>query len=311
MFEVRLRLLWHPQPQFAGVLIAQHCGLASERGVELDCQSLDFDEGPIDAVLSGNADLCIASPSHLFESQNPEALTFLLSFQQKSPLVYVARRDHGIARINDLSGKRIAVWPGGEDLELRWMLQRAGISLESIELVPTSDTVGVLLANEVSCAQMTNYSEYHEFIDLGGEPDSMQHFRAEDNGTDLLKDGLIARRDWIYENPQRAQLVVDCLLEGWTQALGNREAAVALCMKVRPEMNELHHTMQYDDIRSLILTGATLKHGLGFPDSEHMVRAVNAVSEVDGRSLKGRPESYVAADYWHNAPAHFRSSNWE
>ena len=86
MFEVRLRLMWHPQPQFAGALMAQHRGIASARGVELDCQPLDFDESPIDAVLTGNADLCIASPSHLFEAEDPEALRLLLAFQQNSPL---------------------------------------------------------------------------------------------------------------------------------------------------------------------------------------------------------------------------------
>jgi ABC-type nitrate/sulfonate/bicarbonate transport system substrate-binding protein len=31
MTPVRLRLLWHPQPQFAGYLLAQHDGFAAAR----------------------------------------------------------------------------------------------------------------------------------------------------------------------------------------------------------------------------------------------------------------------------------------
>ena len=311
MFEVRLRLMWHPQPQFAGALMAQHCGIASARGVELDCQPLDFDESPIDAVLTGNADLCIASPSHLFEAEDPEALRLLLAFQQNSPLVYLARREHGISEIKDLSGKRVAVWPGGEDLELRWMLQNEGIDPESIERVHTTDTVELLLDDQVSCAQMTSYNEYHEFIERGGDSDSMCHFFAKNNGTDLIKDGVCARKDWILDNPERAQQVVNSLLEGWTRALHDKQDAIALCRKMRPEMEETNHKIQYDEIRKLILSSATLKQGLGFPNLEHVVRAATAMSEVDYRILEESPESYVAAQFWHAAPAHLRSTHWE
>jgi NitT/TauT family transport system substrate-binding protein len=310
MEKVRLRLLWHPQPQFAGALVAQHRGIARACGLDLVCQPLDFAEGPVAAVLAGNADLCIASPAHLLESEDPAALALLLVFQQKSPLVYPAWRDHGVSEISDLAEKRVAVWPGGEDLELRWMLTRAGVDPESVERVATGDTAGLLLSGEVSCAQMTIYHEYHEFLNAGGQADRVLALRAADYGADLLKDGVIARRDWIQADPQRTQALVETLLEGWTQALRDRADTLALCQQVRPDMDAAHHEQQYEDIRGLILTGPTLEQGLGYPGAEPMARAAEALFEVEGRKTEGAPQDFIAEDFWKAAPESLRSASW-
>lgn len=310
MEQLRLRLLWHAQPQFAGALVAQHGGIAAARGLDLECQPLDFAEGPVAAVLAGNAELCVASPAHLLESAEPAALALLLVFQQESPLLYPARRDQGIGRIADLAGRRVAVWPGGEDLELRWMLSRAGVDPESVQRVATGDTVSLLLSGEVSCAQMTVYHEYHEFLHAGGRPDQVLNLRAADYGADLVKDGIIARRDWIEADPQRTQAAVDSLLDGWTRALRDRAETLALCRRLRPDMSAAHHEQQYADIRDLILCGATLEQGLGYPAPEHMARATQAIRDVEGRDVEAPPESFIAADFWAAAPDRLRATVW-
>jgi NitT/TauT family transport system substrate-binding protein len=310
MHTVRLRLLWHPQPQFAGALIAQHQGIARRRGIELQCQPMDFAQGPVAAVLAGDADLCIASPSHLLESTDPSALVMLLAFQQESPLVYPARRDMGVSGIGDLAGKRTAVWPGGEDLEFRWMLARAGLDPDSVERVPTGDTVAALLSGDVACAQMTVYHEYHEFLAAGGRADDVIPLRAARYGADLLKDGVLARRDWIEFDPGRAQAVVDSLLEGWTLALDDPARAVALCCTARPDMDAAHHEQQNSDLRNLILTGATLSKGLGFPDTDHMERAARAMAEVEGDTLAKPADEFVDDRFWQAASETWRRTSW-
>jgi NitT/TauT family transport system substrate-binding protein len=310
MQTVRLRLLWHPQPQFAGALIAQHDGIARRRGIELQCQPMEFAQGPVAAVLATDADICVASPAHLLECADPSALVLLLAFQQVSPLIYPARRDQGVSGIGDLAGKRAAVWPGGEDLEFRWMLIRAGVSPDSVERVPTGDTVAALLEGEVACAQMTIYHEYHEFLDAGGRADAVIPLRAADYGADLIKDGVLARRDWVESDPTRAQAVVDSLLEGWTLALDDPAHAVDLCRAVRPDLDAAHQGQQYRDIRDLILTGATLHKGLGFPDASHMEQAARALAEVEGRALEMPAEDLIDFRFWQAAPELLRRTSF-
>ena len=126
MREVRIRLLWRAQAQFAGYLLAERLGLAP--GLRLVCEEVDFACPHVEAVLAGAARFAVASPAHVIESQAPERLVMLLAIQQQSPLVYVARKGRLAGGLAGLRGARLAVWPGREDLELRWMLGRAGIA---------------------------------------------------------------------------------------------------------------------------------------------------------------------------------------
>jgi NitT/TauT family transport system substrate-binding protein len=304
--RVRLRLLWHPQPQFAGYHLAEHDGFAASRGIALECIPLDFSVGPIEAVLRGDVEFAVASPAHALESRAPHDLVMLLAIQQASALVYAARRDAGIATAADLAGKRIAVWPGGEDLELRWMLHRAGVPAGAATLVPVADTVAALASGETDAAQMTTY---HEVFELEGAVASLDAFvllAAADYGAALLKDGLFARRDAVAANPDRTQRVVDAVLEGWTHAFADPSAALARCLALRPDLDRPHQTRQLDAIRALTMTGATLAGGLGAPDPAHVAAALAAIREVEGRTIAGAPDDFVDASFWRNAPAPFR-----
>lgn len=161
MREIRIRLLWHKQAQFAGYLLAEQLGLGRDRGVDIVCEGLDFSCKHVNAVLTGRTEMCVASPAHLLESPDPAALRWLLAIQQESPLVYPARRSDGIATLADLAGKSAGVWPGHEDLELRWMLSRAGLAEDAVTRVEMPDTVGPFLQGETATGQMTSYHELH------------------------------------------------------------------------------------------------------------------------------------------------------
>jgi NitT/TauT family transport system substrate-binding protein len=310
MTPVRLRLLWYPQAQFAGYLLAQHRGIAAAHGIDLECVPIDFTLGPIDAVLSGNCDLAVASPAHLVESKAPADLVMLLAVQQTSSLVYGARRANGIASFADLRGKRVGVWPGGEDLELRWALRRSGVAGDTVTFVPVNDTAAALANGEVDAAQLTTY---HEMFELEHHVHDLAPFvflKAGDAGAGLLKDGLIARRDWLAGHAAVAQAVVECALAGWTAAFTDPADAIALCETLRPDLSREHHERQLAAIRTLALTGGTLTHGLGFPDPQHMRDAVTAMHETHGDDVALGPDDGVERRFWDTAPAAARAARW-
>lgn len=308
MQQIKIRLLWHPQPQFAGYLIAEHEGLARDAGLDLKCVPLDFAKGPIAALLDGDVDFAVASPSHMLESGRSDELVFLLAIQQESALVYPARRSAGIARPADLAGHRIGVWPGREDLELTFMLKRAGLAPDAYERIAVGDTVGAMMDGRVDCAQMTTYHEIHHLEHAAGSLDDFVLFRAADFGASLLKDGLIARRDFVAANPHIVQAVVNAALTGWTKAFHDLEAAIALCCRLRPDMARLEQEGQLADIRALALAGATLTQGLGYPDSKHVRQALVAMAEVEGHAPA--EEGLVDDRFWRAAPEAVRSAAW-
>lgn len=305
MREIRIRLLWHKQAQFAGYLLAEELGLAEARGVRIRCEGLDFACKHVNAVLRGQAEMAVASPAHLIESADPAALRWLLTIQQESPLVYPARRSEGIATLADLAGRRAGVWPGQEDLELRWMLHRAGVA--DMKRVEMPDTVGPFLAGEIATAQMTNYHELHQ-VEAALPEGDLVVFRAADWGAALLKDGLIAGAGLVAEAPEVVQAVVDAVLEGWALAFDDPERAVAACLAARPELDAASQHAQLAAIRALSLCGGTLDHGLGYPDPRHMANAARAMTAIEGHA----PETAALTDprFWQGAPAALRRKEW-
>ncbi|SHF96220.1 NMT1/THI5 like [Kaistia soli DSM 19436] len=309
MKTIRIRLLWHPQPQFAGYLIAEHEGLGLDAGVDIRCVPLDFAKGPIAAVLDGDVSFAVASPAHMMESGRADELVFLLAIQQVSSLVYPARRSLGIERPRDLAGRRLGVWPGREDLELTWMLHRAGLTQDDYERMAVNDTVSAILEAKVDCAQMTTYHEIHHLEHAAGSLDDFIIFRAADYGASLLKDGLVARRDFVEAHPEATQSVINAVLAGWTKAFHDLDAAISLTVRLRPDMSRLEQEGQLADIRALALSGATLSEGLGYPDPRHMEQALRAMAEIEGHSVPDDP-GLVDTRFWAAAPEAVRSSSW-
>jgi NitT/TauT family transport system substrate-binding protein len=309
MREVPIRLLWRRQAQFAGCLLAERLGLGAPSGLRLVCEEVDFARQHVEAVLAGDAPFAVASPAHILESRAPDRLVLLLAIQQRSPLVYVARKGRLAGGLASLRGARIAVWPGREDLELRWMLRRAGLGQSDVTRIETPETLAALIAGEADLAQTTCYHELHEAERLLG-PDGFDVITAEPMGLGLIKDGLVAECALVEREPALVQAVVEANLEGWTRAFDDPEAAVAACLAVRPEIPAASHRRQLDDIRALALAGATRVRGLGYPDPDHARRAAQALAEVEGHAPDPLPETLVDTHFWACAPERLRRRDW-
>ena len=97
---IRIRLLWYPQPQFAGYLVAEHLMLGATDGIRIECQPMQPDLGPVDAVLTGMAEFAVASPAHMLESGCADDLVMLLAnpASERAGLSRAPRRRSGTAQ---------------------------------------------------------------------------------------------------------------------------------------------------------------------------------------------------------------------
>lgn len=307
MREIRIRLLWHKQAQFAGYLLAEQLGLANKSGVKIICEGLDRATKHVSAVLTGQSEMAVASPAHLIESTDPAALRWLLTIQQESPLVYPTRRSDGIRSFADLAGRTAGVWPGHEALELRWTLARAGLPQDAVQWVEMPDTVAPFLKGEITIAQMTCYHELH-MVKEAIPSEDLVIFDAKKSNTSILKDGLIASAQLVRDEPEVVQAVVNAVLEGWTIAFDDPECAIAACLSMRPDRSHAEEAAQLAAIRALSLTGATLTHGLGYPDPQHLANAAEALNEIEGHCPV--TDGLLDLRMWEAAPEAFRRRTW-
>lgn len=301
MREVAINLLWHPQAQFAGYLVAERKGLGAAGGVRLRTVPLDLAKGPVAPVLAGECAFGVASPAHLLESAKREELRLLLVFQQESPLVYPVRKSLRIARLDQLAGRRAAVWPGGEDLEFRWMLRKAGVPLEAVERIEREDTVEAFLSGEADCAQMTVYHELHVLEARGVSRRDLCLFTSSALDAALVKDGLFTTRTLVEREPGLVQSVVNAVLEGWRAAFADPREALAICLAAWPGLEAYEQEMQLKDIRTLTFCHATLSHGLGYPNPHHARRAAQALADLGHPVPERAVEALIEARFWQAA----------
>jgi ABC-type nitrate/sulfonate/bicarbonate transport system substrate-binding protein len=307
--KIRIRLLWHPQAQFAGYLVAQRLGLGASAGITFECVAMRRDQPGMAALAAGDVEMAVASPGHLLKAAEPQALRFILAIQQKSSLCYPVLRTSGIAELSGLAGRTVGVWPGNEDLEFRWMLHKAGIAQDAVTRVPMIETVDHFLRGEVASAQMTTYHELYKVIERTGE-NALTLFHAESYGADLLKDGLFVHRDWLAANREVAEAAVAAILEGWTIAFTEPDRTVAICSEFRPDMPLAEHREQLEGIRDISIAGATVRHGLGYPDPEHVVRVAQAIRDLGGHVPQVDPGVIADASPWRTAPQAWRATRW-
>ncbi|MEZ5925287.1 MAG: ABC transporter substrate-binding protein [Hyphomicrobiaceae bacterium] len=305
---VRIRLMWFPQAQFAGYHLAEQRDLGLKDGVRIHCEPIEFNDPGVDALLDGRVEMAVLSPSHLLESRSPTDLRFIATIQQTSALAYPARRSAGVREPKDLVGKRVGVWPGGEDLELRWMLTKCGADIDRVARLPFADTASAFLEGKVDCAQMTIYHELAH-VEHTLEAGEVVTLKAADHGASLVKDGLIARSDWLQANPEIAQAAVNAILEGWTVAFTDQAAALDACEFARPDLSREAHREQLAAIRRLALQGPTHTRGLGYPDRQHVEDALAALRGT-GERIDVQSGEVWTDRFWRAAPERWRSMQW-
>ncbi|MGF1611823.1 MAG: ABC transporter substrate-binding protein [Kiloniellales bacterium] len=305
MRTASINLLWQPQAQFAGYLVAERLDLGRPWGVRIETSPLVFGIGPVRSVLGGGSLFGVASPAHLLKA-DPAALSLLLVMQQESALVYPVRKESGIERLADFAGRRISVWPGGEDLELRWMLHKAGLAPHAVERIPQVDPVTPFLAGETDSAQVTLYHELHLIEEAGLGPERLRLFRAADQGAALVKDGLMTSRRLVEQEPDFVQAVVNAVMAGWAHAFQHPEEAVAICCQARSALSPESQRRQLADIRALTFCGATRTKGLGFPDPLHVERAARALADLGTTPESLAFDDVIASDFWTAAPVSFK-----
>lgn len=309
MQTIRIRLLWHPQAQFAGYHLAEHLDLGRQAGIKLVCEPIRFEQSGMAALRSGEVEMAVASPGHLLKSEIAPELRFILAIQQDSSLVYPVRTNSGIRTPTDLAGRKVGVWPGQEDLEFRWMLKKAGLSEADVARLPMPDTVSAFVAGDVDCAQMTVYHELHEAEKALGKS-NLRCLAAGAYDASLLKDGLIARRDWLAANRETAQAAVDAIMQGWTIAFDEPERAVSVCAGLRRGMTADTQRAQLADIRDLSIRNATVRQGLGFPDPIHVGRTMSAMTDLGLPVPRNTADDIVDASIWSAVPPEWRRTTW-
>ena len=219
---------WIPQAQFAGYYIAAEKGFYRQHGLEV----LILDGGPrkpVDKLLaSGKATFAshfLSSALRLREQGVP--LVHLAQITQRSALMLVAHKSHGIQSVRDLDGKKVSLWKDftaqPEALFRKYHLQ--------VQTLPQGPTINLFMRGGVDAASAMWYNEYHLFLDSGLDPNEVTLFFFNQYGLNFPEDALLCLSQAWRSRPELCRQFVQASLEGWRYVLTHRAEALEVVMQ--------------------------------------------------------------------------------
>jgi NitT/TauT family transport system substrate-binding protein len=228
--RVTLQLKWVPQAQFAGYFVALEKGYFEDEGIDLKLQSGGVGINPVDVLIAKDADVAVAWTGNVLPAiAKGEDLVNIGQGLQISGMVLVAKKSSGIEDPADIRGKKIGVWPGGNETEPFAFIAKQGLDRDKdVTIVSQGFDMNQLLNNEIDLASAMKYNELELVFESGLSRDELTIFDLEESGAGMLQDGLFVRKDFLDNNKDLLVRFLRASMKGWDYAVMNQEEAVDL-----------------------------------------------------------------------------------
>jgi NitT/TauT family transport system substrate-binding protein len=287
--KVTLQLKWVTQAQFAGYYAAQEQGYYADEGLELTIRPGGPDIVPEQAVLGGQADIGIDWQDNLLATrdQGGEIVNIGQVFT-RSGMTEIMWKDTGFDSLDDLRGKKVAVWLAGNEHKLFAALAKNGLDAQTdVEIVNQPFDMNLFLNREVDAAAAMTYNELAQVLETEN-PDTGELYqledlnvvKLEDIGIGSLEDGLFARADWLAEeaNQDIAKRFLKASFKGWIYCRDNPDDCVQYVLEAGSTLPEGHQRWMMNEINALIWPAPL---GIGIMDPAAWQRTVDVVAEFE------------------------------
>ena len=292
LVPVKVQLKWFPQAQFAGFFVAQAKGYYKAEG--LDVQFLPTgDQSPIQTVATGTADFGTTWITDLLTArQQGIPVVHIAQLFQKSGYTLVSLKSAGLKTPADFKGKRVGVWPSGNEYPAVALLKKYGLttSLDSTASNPSVQAVtypfdpSIVFPDKVDLVSAMTYNEVDQIVGLGYPLDKLQIFNASDYGINLLEDLMFTTERTLANKNFKgsgqsgediAAKLVRATIKGWNYAVKNQKEAVQTvlvncgntCKGSGTRSSAAgHQTWQMTEVAKLYNAGPTLKGRAGYLD---------------------------------------------
>lgn len=276
--KVTLQLKWVAQAQFAGYYAARGKGFFDASGLDVTIRPGGPDIIPEQVVASGGVQFGIDwLPSLLSARDQGTPLVNIAQVFQYSGMREIAFKSTKITTVNDLRGKKVAVWFGGNEFELLATLDKYHINKDKdLTLVKQPFDMNLLLNHQVSAAAAMTYNEYHQVLEAGVRPDDLVIIDFNKEGTAMLEDGVFATESWIgdAQHKQIAARFLHAAFQGWAFCRDHPADCVDIVLKqdTTGVMTKQHQTTMMAEINKLVWGPPLPAHGIGYMEPDAFTR---------------------------------------
>lgn len=227
--EIKIKLKWMHQFQFAGFYAAKMQGYYAAEGINAEILESTAADPPIDFVLKNKNTYGVSSAELIESKALGSPVVILASIFQHSPYVIISLKDKKIIRPKDLEGKRIMASGDQGMIQLKAMLSAAKIDIKKITILEHTWN-NTDITNGVADA-MTGYVsvETYQLRRAGFE---IAVLKPIDYGVDFYGDMLFTNLTEVKKNPERALAVKRATIKGWEYAMAHIDEIADYILKL-------------------------------------------------------------------------------
>jgi NitT/TauT family transport system substrate-binding protein len=274
--DVTLQLKWVTQGQFAGYYAALEQGYYEDEGLNVTIRPGGPDIVPEQVVLGGQAEFGINWLDNTLATRDQGGqIVNIAQVFTRSGMTEIAWADSDIDSIEDLRGKKVGVWLGGNEHKLFAALTKNGLDPQKdVEIVAQPFDMNLFLNREIDAAAAMTYNELAQVLETKNPEtgelytlDDLVVMKMSDLGTGALEDGIFVREDWIQEeaNQDVARRFLKASFRGWIYCRDNPDDCVQYVLDAGPTLGEGHQRWMVNEINALIWPAP---QGIGIMDPE-------------------------------------------
>lgn len=302
--EDTLRLEWFIQGQFAGPIVAYDKGYYKEAGIDLKLLPAGPDIKPAVTVAQGLDAFGLGHPNQVITARsNGVPLVMVLQVGQRSSSTYIARKDSGITRAEDMPGHSAGLWFGGDEHEFLAMLGAAKVNVNDVKIIPQAYDIVGWLNKDYDVMQVTWFNELLQVYAQGYKKEDLTFLDPSAYGVEMIGNGVFTTEATIKERPEKVQAVVDATMRGWQEALADPAAAADIVLKYNDELKRDEQIAQIEAMGTVMCAGPTLegKFGLSRLEAWQTIQKVLLAGNLIESEIP-LEEGFTNA-FWDKAPA--------
>jgi NitT/TauT family transport system substrate-binding protein len=294
--KVTLQLKWVTQAQFAGYYVAQAKGYYRDEGLEVTLKPGAPDITPSREVASGNAEFGVGWLSSMLalRDQGADVVNIAQMFS-RSGMTELTWKDSGITSIDQLRGKRVAVWLAGNENEVFAALLEHGIDPRdprAVTIVPEGVDMQPFLQRQVDAAAAMTYNELAQVLEATNpatgrlyQLSDLNVIPMESVGTAMLQDGIVVRGDWLRseKNQETAMRFLEASFRGWIYCRDHPDEAVEIVLQNNPTLGRGHQIWEMNEVNALIWPapgGIGLMDPAAFQRTAGIAREFGVIHEI-------------------------------
>lgn len=233
-----LTLDFYPNPDHAGIYMAQKLGYFEEAGLDVSVDTPSDPAAPIKLVAAGQSDLAISYEPEVVLAHEKGLDVVAIGALVNRPLTsLIWLGKSGIKGVGDLRGKTVATAgiPYQDDF-LSTILARVKLSPEDVKAVNVGFGLLPALLSDSAQAMLGGYSNV-EGVDLRQRGKDPVITPVDQLGVPTYDElVLVASRKSLEEDPERYRLFIAALERGTDAAAGQPNAATKAILEANPDL---------------------------------------------------------------------------